>query len=328
MIAITGASGLLGSFVASHFISQGEQVVAFKRKESDISFLKHLQEKIHWREVDLLDPISLGESLKDVHTVIHSAALVSFNPKKAKAVFDTNVTGTKNVVDACLATGIKKLIHISSVAALGGQKGTDQINEDSLWTASALNSDYAISKYQAELEVYRGYEEGLKVAILNPSVVLGPGDWHRSSSQLFKYIWNENLFYTDGMLNYVDVRDVANMVHSLYTMDFNGERFIANTNGISFKTIFDEIAKRFGKRSPYLRVGPSLTGVIASLEAIRCFVTNQEPVITKHTVRMARERLCYDNKKALNTLKIRLHTLEETLDFCCHFYKEKNTTNK
>jgi nucleoside-diphosphate-sugar epimerase len=328
MIAITGASGLLGSFITSHFISQGEQVVALKRQESDISALKHLQEKILWREVDLLDPISLGESLKDVHTVIHSAALVSFNPRKAKSVFDTNVTGTKNVVDACLATGVKKLIHISSVAALGRQKSIEQINEDSIWTDSALNSDYAISKYQAELEVYRGYEEGLRVAILNPSVILGPGDWHKSSSQLFKYVWNENLFYTEGTLNYVDVRDVANMVHALYTLDCTGERFIASANSISFKKIFDEIAKRFGKKSPSLKVGSSISGVIASLEAIRCFVTNQEPVITKHTVRMAREWYHYDNKKAANMLKIRLHTLEETLDFCCQFYKEKNTTNK
>lgn len=328
MIAITGASGLLGSFIVSQFISEGEQVIALTRKNSDTSPLKHIQEKIQWREADVLDPISLSESLKGVHTVIHTAALVSFNPRKAKIIFDTNVTGTKNVVDACLATGVKKLIHVSSVAALGRRKGVNQISEESTWVDSTLNSDYAMSKYQAELEVYRGYEEGLHVSVVNPSVILGPGDWNRSSSQIFKYIWNEKPFYTAGVLNYVDVRDVANMVYALHKSDFNGERFIAHANHISYKKIFDEIAKRFHKKSPSVKINASLAGIVASLEAFRCFFTNQEPVITKHTVRMAREPFYYTNKKAVEKLKIQFRTIDETLDFCCLHYGQKFTTNK
>ena len=327
MIAITGASGLLGSCIASRFISEGEHIVGLKRKASNISSL-NFQEKIEWREADLLDSVSLGESLKEVHTVIHSAALVSFNPRKAKEIFDTNVIGTKNVVDACLAGGVKKLIHISSVAALGRQKGTNQINEESTWIDSALNSDYAISKYQAELEVYRGHEEGLHVSLVNPSVILSPGDWNRSSSQIFKYIWKEKPFYTEGIMNYVDVRDVADMVYALHTSDFNGERFIASANHTSFKNIFDQIAKRFAKRSPSIKVHPSLTGIVAALESIRCLLTNKEPIITKHTVRMAREPFYYENKKAIEKLKINFRTLDETLDYCCPFHKQKITINK
>lgn len=326
MIAITGANGLLGSFIAEKFISEREQVIALKRKISKSS-IKH-SEKINWMEGDVLDPISLQESFKEIDTVIHSAALVSFNPRRSREVFETNVTGTKNVVDACLASGVKKLIHISSVAALGRQKGINQVDEKSVWVDSALNSDYATSKYQAELEVYRGYEEGLHVSLVNPSVILGPADWNRSSSQIFKYIWDEKPFYTQGVINYVDVRDVANMVYTLHTSDFNGERFIANAGHTSFKNIFDEIANRFGKKSPYLNVSPSFTGVVASLEAVRCFLTNQEPVITKHTVRMAREPLYFDNKKAVEKLKIDFRSLTETLDFCCPFYAQKITTNK
>lgn len=326
MIAITGASGLLGGFIAEKFILEGEQVIALKRKNSKSS-LKH-SEKINWMEADVLDQISLQESFKEVDTVIHSAAVVSFNPRKSKEVFETNVTGTKNVVDACLASGVKKLIHISSVAALGRQKGINHVNEKSNWVDSVLNSDYATSKYQAELEVYRGYEEGLHVSLVNPSVILGPADWNKSSSQIFKYIWDEKPFYTEGVLNYVDVRDVANMVHTLHSSDFNGERFIANAGHTTFKNIFDEIANRFDKKSPYLKVNSSLTGIVASLEAIRCLLTNKEPVITKHTVRMAREPFYFENKKAVEKLKIDFRSLRETLDFCCPYYAQKITTNK
>lgn len=328
MIAITGATGLLGSFIASKFILEGEQVVGIKREKSNISVVDHLQDKIQWRVADVADSISLSESFQGIHTVIHSAALVSFNPRKAKEIFDTNVIGTKNVVDACLASGVRKLIHISSVAALGRERGVQLISEENTWADSQLNSDYAISKYQAELEVFRGHEEGLHVSLVNPSVILAPANWNRSSSQLFKYIWNEKPFYTEGMLNYVDVRDVATIIHLLYKGDFNGERFIVNANHVSFKTIFDEIARRFNKKSPSIKVNPSLTGIVAWFEAIRCLLTNQEPIITKHTAHMAREPIHYDNKKALTKLKIQFHSLDETLDFCCKYYAQENTTNK
>ena len=328
MIAITGASGLLGKFIASKFISEGEKIVGLTRSKSKTLESGHLQDNISWREVNILDPISLNESLKDVHTVIHAAALVSFNQRRTKKIFDTNATGTKNVVDACLAVGVKKLIHISSVAALGRQKGMHLVNEGSTWVNNAIRSDYALSKYQAELEVYRGYEEGLHVSIVNPSVILAPSDWNSSSSQIFKYIWNENRFYTDGTLNFVDARDVANMVSVLCTNDFNGERFIANANHISFKNIFNEIAKRFNKKSPTIKVNPPVTDIMAFLEGIRSFLTNEEPIITKQTVQMAGESFYYDNKKAVEKLKISFQTLEETLDFCCNHYLQKNTTNK
>jgi dihydroflavonol-4-reductase len=328
MIAITGASGLLGKFIASKFLAEGEKIVGLTREKSKTPKSDHLHENISWREVNILDPISLRESLKDIRTVIHSAALVSFNQRKTKEIFEANSTGTKNVVDACLAVGVKKLIHISSVAALGRQKGIHLVNEGSTWTNTTLSSDYARSKYQAELEIYRGYEEGLHVSIVNPSVILAPSDWNTSSSQIFKYIWNERPFYTEGILNYVDVRDVANMVYVLYTSDFNGERFIASANYISYKNIFDEIAQRFNKRSPYLKVNPPLAKAIAHLEAIRSFLTNQEPIITKQTAQMAHEPFYYDNEKAVKKLKMNFQSLEETLDFCCNYYLQKNTTNK
>ncbi len=328
MIAITGANGLLGSFIASQFVSEGENVIALTRTGSNTSSLQHLDGKIQMLQADVLDPDSLTTAFKDVDTVIHTAAIVSFNPRKSKEIFDTNVIGTRNVVDTCLSVGVKKLIHISSVAALGRLKGVNTINENAIWQDSALNSDYATSKYEAELEVYRGQEEGLNVSMVNPSVILAPGDWNRSSSQIFKYIWEEKPFYTTGIMNYIDARDVALMVSILHRHNFNGERFIASANHISFKEIFEEVAKRFNKKAPFIHVNSSLTGMVAFMEAIRCRLTNQEPVITKHTVRLAREPFYYENKKAIEKLNMNFRTLSETLDFCCRFYDRNVTTNK
>ncbi|MEK6782566.1 MAG: SDR family NAD(P)-dependent oxidoreductase [Bacteroidota bacterium] len=328
MIAITGASGLLGTFIVSYFISEGEDVVALKRKESDTTSLEQLHNKFLWREADVLDPISLSESFKGVDTVIHSAALVSFNARKVREIFEVNVMGTKNVVDTCLTIGVKKLIYISSVAALGRQKGINQITEESHWIDSRLESDYARSKYQAELEVFRGYEEGLHISIVNPSVILAPADWNKSSSRIFKYIWDERPFYTNGILNYVDVRDVAKMVYLLHTANFNGERFIASADHVSYKEIFDKIAKRFNKKKPSIKVNPSFTRLVASIEGLRCLLTKQEPIITMQLARMACDPFHYDNTKAVEKLKINFKTLDETLDFCCKYHGQKITINK
>src|SRR6478609_1705175 len=319
MIAVTGAGGLLGSFVVDKCVAEGEQVIALQRKQNKNSPATN----VTWKEANVTDLVSLTEAFKDVDTVVHSAALVSFNPRKSKEVFDTNVEGTKNVVNACLAAGVKKLVHVSSVAALGRKKGVTHVDENNVWIDSSLNSDYATSKYLAELEVYRGYEEGLHVSLVNPSVILGPADWTRSSSQIFKYIWDQKPFYTEGVMNYVDVRDVASMIYTLHKSDFNGERFIASAGHTSFKKIFDEIASRFGTKTPSIKVDSSLTSIVAAWEAVRCFLTNSEPVITRHTVRIAREPFYYESKKAVEKLKINFRSLAETLDFCCPYYAQK-----
>ena len=248
MIAVTGATGLLGSFVVKKLLHEKCEVVGIKRKESNTNLLQGYENKINWREADILDALSLEAALKDVDCVIHTAALVSFNPRQTKKVFAVNVEGTRNVVNACLELNIPRLIHISSVAALGREKGIINLNEQAKWAESPLNSIYAESKYFAELEVFRGQEEGLSTAIINPSIILAPADWTKSSAQVFNYVWREKPFYTTGSFNYVDVRDVADMVFSLSSAPINGERIIANGGTSTYQIIFEEIAKRFHKK--------------------------------------------------------------------------------
>ncbi len=328
MIAITGANGLLGSAIIQRLIDEQLDFVALKREGSNLDSLAKNTTAIRYRDADILDSTSLLEGLKDATTVIHTAAIVSFNPKRQKEIFEVNVVGTKNIVDACLALKIPRMIHISSVAALGRQKGIGTIDETTQWVDSPYNTDYAKSKYQAELEVYRGQEEGLQVSIINPSVILSQSLWTKSSAALFKYVWDENKFYTSGTLNYVDVRDVVELIMKIYKRNIIGERFIANAGSISSKILFEEIASRFGKKAPSYLATPFLTFLATRIESLRSSIKGTEPLVTKQTAQLASEAFYFSNQKAINELDMRFRSLEETLDWCCQYYLANVSTNK
>ncbi len=328
MILVTGANGLLGSFILRKLVAEGESVIALKRKTSDTHLTDDLKGKIAWRDADVTDTISLNESFKDATIVIHAAAMVSFNPREEDQLYKVNVEGTKNVVNACLTNNIKKLIHISSVAALGRQKGSSILDENSKWIESPLNSAYAKSKYLAELEVYRGIEEGLPASIINPSFILAPSDWAKSSSQMFHYIWKEKRFYSGGQANYVDVEDVAEIIFKLCKQNFVGERFIASAGTISFKELFEQMAHRLKKKAPSIKVGSQLLTAFALIEEIRCRLFGTKPLITRESVKATKEIFTYSNKKSIEHLNMKYKTLSETLDRCCDYYQRTYSTKK
>lgn len=324
MIAVTGATGLLGSFIVQRLRDSGIPFVGIKR---DTTNVKPELANVNWREADLLDMAALENALQGVNTVIHTAALVSFNPSDKERLHKVNVEGTRNIVNTCLSTGVSRLVHISSVAALGRQKGLTIINEDSKWIDSNLNSDYAESKYLAELEVYRGKEEGLQIDILNPSVILSRSDWNRSSSQLFRYVWKEKAFYADGVINYVDVRDVAELVYKLINRKSSGGRYIASAGSVQIIEFLTGIAVLFKKKAPRFKVPSYLLSVAAQLEYIRSKLTGSEPIVSTQSARAANENFIYNNQKALTELEAEFRTLEETLEWCCSYYTENSTTN-
>ena len=263
MIAVTGANGLLGSFLMKKFFHEKQPAVGLVREQSDLSLVDDFKHHVTWRNGDLLNTASLEDALKDVTTVIHTAAMVSFNPREKEKMMEANVIGTRNVVNAALHLNIPRLIHVSSIAALGRVKNLDVVDETNKWVDSPLNSSYAISKYLAELEVFRGKEEGLQTLIVNPSVILAGANWNKSSAQLFKYVWNENKFLTDGALNVVDVRDVTEIIYRFLNFPFNGERFIVNGEMISFKDFFNKIALEFNKKAPSITLNKNLLKIIS-----------------------------------------------------------------
>ncbi len=288
--------------------------------------VKDIQAEIEWIEGDVLDVLSLEEAFAGVTYAIHTAAIVSFIPRDRTRMYDINVNGTANVVNAALEEGIKKLAFVSSVAALGrpdpnkvAPGAVSVIDENQKWEESPLNSNYGKSKYLAELEVWRGVAEGLAAVVVNPSMVLGEGDWQRSSTQLFKYVYDEKKYYTEGLINYVDVEDVAESIVKLLFSDIKNERYILSAGHVTYRELFTKIATAFGKQPPSKVVSSFMAETIWRVEALRSWLTGSKPLITKETAKTARTKLVYDGQKIKQALGIDYKTLDETVNRVCAF---------
>jgi len=308
---------LVGSFVSRKFLDEGYDVAILSRTTSDFSYIEDIKERITIYEGDILDILSLENAMNNIDTVIHCAALVSLTSKEKKQMFKINIEGTKNVVDVCLKYGIKELVHISSVAALGRNEGVQIVDESSKWTKSELNSAYAESKYLAEIEVWRGIAEGLNAFMVNPSVVLGQGSWEKSSGQIFKYIHDGKPFYTNGKVNYIDVRDVAESVWLLLKNQSFGERYILNAGSSTYKELFRMIAEELGKKPPSILISNSLLWVAFFFEKIKSLITGKPSLITRETILMSEMDFFFDNKKVKERTGIRFRPLEETIEWSC-----------
>ena len=327
-IVITGANGLLGSAIARKMVAEDHEVYLILREACETALLADVLDKVQVLQGDILDIFSLEAAIQPDDVVIHAAAMVSFSPKEQEKMVKTNVEGTTNVVNICLSQKASKLIFISSVAAIGRpsmfkKESITTINEEQKWEESPLNTFYAKTKYLAECEVWRGVAEGLNALVICPSVILGEGDWTRSSTQLFKYVANENRFYTGGIVNYVDAKDVATAIHELNKANVLNERFILSAGQVSYKILFETIAACLHKKAPSTLVKPWLAAIIWRLEAVRSFFTGKTPLITKETAHSAENLFYYDSAKLQGTIPFTFKTLEETINRICGFLKRE-----
>jgi len=320
-VFITGISGLLGSNCLQALINANYEISALVRENSISKISAEIQSKITIIKGDLFDYFLLEKELANFDTVIHCAAEVSFNPKKKDLMFEVNVLGTQNIVNACLKNNIKQLIHISSIAALGRSGTQKLIDEETKWVDSEYNTNYAISKYKADLEVWRGAEEGLNVTVLHPSVILGEHNKDRSSSKLFSYVLNENILYTEGNLNYVDVKDIVQIILlSINNQAAYNQNFILNAGTVTFKDFFELVAQRFNKKAPYIKVSSFIAEIAWRIELIKSFFTQKEPLVTKETARTSRSSYIYSNIKTCNSFQFQFTDLNTTLNRVCKFY--------
>ncbi|MCJ8166986.1 NAD-dependent epimerase/dehydratase family protein [Pontibacter sp. E15-1] len=314
MVFVTGGSGLIGTFLIPALLQQGHQVRALYRGQ--VPAIRGAGQ-VHWQEGDVLDPTFLREALQGVRYVFHCAGLVSYAPQDEAALKQVNIEGTANIVDACLEHPEIKLCHVSSIAAVGRPKGTSVLTESNKWDAAEEHSAYASTKYWGELEVWRGVAEGLNAVIVNPSIVLGPADWDRSSTQLFKYAYNEHPFYTGGSANFVDVRDVVAAMLQLTFSDISGERFILNAGLLSYKSFFEQAASCFGKKAPNTKVPPLVAEVVWRLEHVRARLTGARPLITKQTARVAAKSHAFSSQKVCDALGFSFRPVAESIAWVC-----------
>lgn len=323
MVLVTGGAGLLGRELLKQLLSDGIKVRALYNKTalpfSDDDNLEQFQ-------CDILDTFGLEEAMQGVEQVYHCAAIVTFNPALKKKLFKVNVEGTTNIVNASLDAGVKKMVYVSSVAALGRLRADAVINENMKWTEEANNSSYGHSKYLAEMEVWRGIGEGLEAVVVNPVIILGDGDWNNGSSQIFKSVYEEFPWYAEGTTGFVDVRDVAKAMVQLMTSDISRERFILSEGNHTYREVFSLIAKKFGKTPPHKKVTPMIAKIVWRLEALKSFFTGKDPLVTKETAETALAKVSFDNSKLKKFLPdFSYHTIEETISYTCNAMEQKRS---
>ena len=318
---VTGATGLVGMHIVLDLLSQNKKVCATFTKNSNRSIIKHVfshygfsnyYDKVKWIKMDLEDVTEVYQAIKGVDFVYHSGAIVSFNKSDYEQMRRINIEGTTNIVNACLEHKIKKLAFISSVASIG-REGKGKYSEKNKWNSRKENSFYALTKYKAENEVWRGMEEGLNAVITNPGIIIGPSHWGRSSTTIFKQIHKGLSYFPEGKNGFIDVRDVARATIALMDSKINRERFILVGENLPYKSVFDDIALCLNKPKPYKKATKSLLEIAWRLEAIRCFITNKKQSITKETARTASQINIYENQKIINALNYNFKTIKEAI---------------
>lgn len=324
MVLVTGGTGFLGSYIIKALINQGIRVRAIRRSGKVPFYISEVVwQQVEWVEGDVLDVTALHDAIQGVDAVIHAAAIVSFSSRQRHEMNVVNVEGTANVVNAAIENNLKRFIHISSVAALGRTTKNKKVNEEQKWEASQSHTQYALSKHYAELEVWRAFAEGLHGVIINPSTILGFGNWHTSSCAIFKNVYREFPWYTEGINGFVGVEDVAEATVQLLQADVTEKRFIINSGNWGFKQLFTAIAEGFGKRAPHLKATPLLGEIAWRLESLKHFFSDGKPLLTKESARVAHSKTSFDNTALLKTLSPFSFTpLEKVIQESCEKYKE------
>ena len=323
-ILVTGGSGFLGSYIIKNLVEKGHAVRAiYRARKLPFYIPKEVSGKVEWVEGDVLDVLSLAEALDGVDAVIHSAAIVSFAKEDRKRMYQVNVEGTANVVNGAIDTKVRRLVHVSSVAALGRTANAETVTEEKLWAESTTNTHYAITKHHAEMHVWRAFAEGLPGAMINPSTILGYADWHESSCAIFRNVYKGFPWYTRGVNGFVGVADVAEAAVRLLLSEVEQKKFIVNAENWSFQQLFDRIADDFHKKRPSREATAAMGAVAWRIEKVKALVSGKKPLLTRETAKVAQSKTFFDNRALLNALPGFQYTpLERVIAEACSKYEE------
>jgi len=333
VILVTGSTGLVGAHVLFELAKKNKHIRALKRINSDVSYVskifsfyaatdaEKLLSKIEWVIGDVLDSESLNNAMKGVSFVYHAAAVVSFNAEMKSTLYDVNVAGTRNVINACILSKVLKLCYVSSIAAIG-RDGHQMVHEELAWQFKKDISEYAKSKYKAEQLVWGAASNGLNFVIVNPSIIIGPGNWDTGSMKIFKTVFKGLKFYTKGITGFVDVRDVARIMCMLQESDVLNQRFIVSSQNIPYKELFFQIADAFNVSRPIFYASPFISALAWRVEAVKSFFLKNTPLITKETARTAHKKYHYSNAKVCKTLDYQFIPVNETVKNAVAYFKQ------
>lgn len=327
MFVITGANGLVGChLISALLLNEINEIHCLIRAEQSKSQLLHDVSKISGKSIDallsrlqfsygdILDIVFLEEVFEPNSIVIHAAASVSFDPKDRDLLLETNINGTKNVVDICLANKVNKLCYISSVAAIGRTENNNEITENTPWSESRLNSTYAVSKHYAELEVWRGGEEGLAMVIVNPTVILGYTSLGNSSSSIIHSIKRGFPFTSKGVNGFVGATDVAKVVLQLITQSISNESYILSAENMAYDVLFHKIAKSLNKKSKFIIVQNWMKWITLPTAWFLSKLSNKPPFVTKEVFNTSMGTNLYSSKKLKSTTGFQFTPIAQVVD--------------
>ncbi|RZJ76941.1 MAG: NAD-dependent epimerase/dehydratase family protein [Flavobacterium sp.] len=320
MILVTGATGFLGAELVKQLTDQNIQVRAIRRSNSKIPALLQNNTLVTWRIADINDPEDLADAFDSITKVYHCAATVSFDPKDKAKLLKINIEGTENIVNLCVENNVR-LLHVSSIAALGFAKEGQLISEKHFWDYDPKAHNYAISKYQGEMEVWRGIAEGLDAVIVNPAVIIGKNAGYNGSGAIFKLVKEGLKFYTDGATGIVDVEDVAKCMILLMESDITAERYTLSAENLHYKDFFAEIAKGFGIKAPTTQAKPWMLGIAWRAAKLASVFAGKPAALTKDAARSSFNLSYYTNQKIIDTLNFKFKPLNQSIAEVCNALK-------
>ena len=310
MILVTGGTGLVGAHLLLHLVESEDSLRAIYRTSATIEKTKslfrlyqkeNLFSKIEWIEADITDVPSLETAFQNIDYVYHCAGFISFDPNDEEKLRKINIEGTANIVNFCLANNIKKLCHVSSIAAFGNVVSSEIfIDEETEWNPEFYHSDYAISKYGAEMEVWRGFQEGLQIVIINPGIILGSTIWKEGSGSVFTKVKKGLKLYTHGEAGYVGVKDVVSAMIQLMKSNISGERFCLVSENVSYRNIINLIAENSNKPKARIHVKPWMTAVLWRIDWFFNTFFRTKRILSKHAATSIHKIDKYSNQKIKN----------------------------
>lgn len=334
MIFVAGGTGFLGSHLLYNLAQHGKPVRALYRDKEKLDIFRQFRkfypgvedqalDTIEWVQGDILDYYTLSEYLTGVTKVYHLAGFVSFHTEDRQKLFNINVHGTANMVNACLERQVSRLCHVSSIATLGDPDDGEPLDESHLWNKNALASPYSFSKFRGEMEVWRGIHEGLQAVIVNPSVIVGPGMWYGSSGDIFKKIYNGFNYYPTGTSGYVDVRDVVKAMISLTESAISGERYILSAENLSHHEVLDHLAQAMNKPLPARALSPFMIKAACHLEKLYSLFSGRKPRITRQSMKSSTSVTSYSNQKIVQALSFVFTPVRESLASSVGFFLDE-----
>jgi len=321
-ILVTGGTGFIGAYVIRDLLQKGfTNIHAIKRASSPTEMIQDFYDQVQWSECGLLETASLDKIIQNVDAIIHCAAIISLNPSDRKMMYRINVEGTANIVNLALTHQLKKVIHISSIAAIGRPLKSETITEETEWVDSEFNSHYGISKYQAELELRRGQLEGLDIGIINPGLVLGAGYWDSGTASIIKRVDKGIPFYPLGSNGLVDVRDVAKASVILLQSEIVGERYIISGQNLSYRELFNSIAEALGKSGPKRPFKAWLGALAWRVEWLRSKITGADILVSRESLSTTAYPAQYDNSKSIAELGMKYRDIRASIIEISAIYK-------